>query len=460
MTSIERHNEQQPAPSYLTVSSLRAELPCVSSEVTNADTFCWRLIIWAIGISIVVLTAIQPRRFIVGEIDAVKVSPLAQSVSIGLTILFLLIAFFAMTILVLKKNDRSDRLKVKIYCFLFILLSLLPTISDFIRGVPIKGLSLALVTIAMYLTSYFLAAPSVTWWVREVRIMMLILFIYGSLVSSLVFPEWAWSLGYDVESSTSLFSMRLFGTVNHPNSLAPIAVFYFLLGLFPGTRLKGEFLHTIATILVFLFAQSKTIWGVTAFLYGIHLLMMYFKMSKKNKLWFLTISVPCLSAIFVFLSYSSSTNRFFSDLMLDSQVSTFTGRLAIWLLAIEMWLASPWIGQGFGAWSTQASMLDKVSSLGFSATHAHNQILQVLSQSGLVGLGVFIMFMVSYFKTMNKMPEHIRSIIIWLSALFILHGSTEVVIQYNLGSGSTLTTWVLISLVMIIGKRQVYSKIN
>jgi O-antigen ligase len=428
--------------------------PPVRPGVSAVDFLCWRLTIWAMGGTVVMLTAVRPRRFIVGDIDVVeKATPLADSLSMCLSLLFLMLLFLAVATLILKGKIPRERQSVRALWLTFTVLAVLPALSSLVVGGGGKGLHMTAMTIAIYSTSYLLAAPPVDWWVREVRRMLLVLFIYGSLFAAVAFPDWAWSTGYDLESVTSLFPLRLFGTGNHANTLAPTAAFFLVLGGFPGTKLRGERLHLVAALLVLFFAQSKTIWGISAALLAICWYRRVKRMPKNKQ--GLALSVAgffVLVGVGYLLTYSTVIKDL-ENIITNPQVLTLTGRLPIWALAVEMWFQSPWLGHGLDAWSSKESMLDKLSSLGFTATHAHNQILQVVSQAGICGLAAFVAFTWSYFALIRRLPSGFLEPMLYLTGMYMLQGMTEVVMQYNLGSGSTLLTWLLVSLMLILGKR-------
>jgi O-antigen ligase len=69
-----------------------------------------------------------------------------------------------------------------------------------------------------------------------------------------------------------------------------------------------------------------------------------------------------------------------------SQLSALTGRDRIWAIAWQEWQAHPWFGWGLPIWDDAYRR-----AIGMShATHAHNQLMDTLSRSGLVGAAALL----------------------------------------------------------------------
>ncbi len=69
-----------------------------------------------------------------------------------------------------------------------------------------------------------------------------------------------------------------------------------------------------------------------------------------------------------------------------SQLSAMTGRDRIWVIAWQEWQAHPWFGWGLPIWDDAYRR-----AIGMShATHAHNQLMDTLSRSGLVGAAALL----------------------------------------------------------------------
>lgn len=93
-----------------------------------------------------------------------------------------------------------------------------------------------------------------------------------------------------------------------------------------------------------------------------------------------TLMVACL-ALFLLLTDSGPGASAFLSSKEGAQLTSLTGRDKIWAAALEEWLHYPIFGYG-----TELFSLEHRASLGLmSATHGHNQFIDTLARSGLVG---------------------------------------------------------------------------
>jgi putative inorganic carbon (HCO3(-)) transporter len=78
--------------------------------------------------------------------------------------------------------------------------------------------------------------------------------------------------------------------------------------------------------------------------------------------------------------------------------------LLIWRDTLTLWLSHPWAGTGLGSFtfsfpSAASPALKKIWPGGqFIVNDAHNEYLQVLAETGVAGLGVFLWLVVSFFR--------------------------------------------------------------
>ena len=74
------------------------------------------------------------------------------------------------------------------------------------------------------------------------------------------------------------------------------------------------------------------------------------------------------------------------DSVEDSAVADGPSRVQYWPAAVQLWLASPWVGQGLASFS----MLFYGREV--SGGHPHNFVLEILAEQGLIGLVLFLLF--------------------------------------------------------------------
>jgi len=155
-----------------------------------------------------------------------------------------------------------------------------------------------------------------------------------------------------------------------------------MLWLRPFSRRWLQALAWLVALVALFLTQSKTSWLAALLAYGVLLIYRHGRDANGRLhigVWIsLLLGVALLASGLLFIDVEKITSRFL-DSGVGSGLSTLTGRTKIWQVAINMWLDSPWFGYGPGAWSPMHRM-----ELGVpSATQAHNQLFQALSEGGL-----------------------------------------------------------------------------
>lgn len=85
---------------------------------------------------------------------------------------------------------------------------------------------------------------------------------------------------------------------------------------------------------------------------------------------------------------------------------TLTGRIPLWAGVIEMIAQKPWLGYGYGAfWTGNGPSAIVWLIAGWKAPHAHNGLLDIWLQVGLLGL---VPFLISLFRNISKAVAELR----------------------------------------------------
>lgn len=185
-------------------------------------------------------------------------------------------------------------------------------------------------------------------------------------------------------------SFRLHGFSN-ANHTAYFLAFYLLLprpvsagGC--GTTTRNCLLDAAVVFFVVL-TQSKTIYLLFAATLAIKLiLLLSYRVKPLVRSFFvfglsvLTISSLLLAELIV---GSGATSR------LDGSFETLTGRTRIWDMMLTDWQESPWFGFGANTWQTEGMPNTRAGN--WVVPHAHNQVVQTLWQSGIVGLAFLVL---------------------------------------------------------------------
>jgi O-antigen ligase len=414
-------------------------------DITKVDLLLWKILLWLLAISVPVVSIVRARSFEANFLDTVVARAenewgLDRIVPATLTLALIIIC--TIIILMLSPQWRKRLTSHSKPLFFFSLgISLAPLIATILIGDPTQPATFT--CFLLLLSSFLLHPPETTWFIRNVRITLLTIFVYGSLLSILVAPSWAIQMDYN--SSVAILSGRLFGTTNHPNALGPFALITLVLAFFPGAKLRGEILHLPSSIIVLILSQSKTTWIIAL----ICLMIFIFKRWDKIHNGILKILIGL--SFFAIISYGTALGAYFFghqviDILNNPEVLTLTGRLFIWIYAWGYWLENPWFGHGFAAWSSD-KVIDNLSILNWAAPHAHNQFLQTLTEGGIIGEIILMGFFISILYTINRHKRTGQGVIILVITLFLCRSITEVIIDYRIGS-PLLLLWIVLILVI------------
>lgn len=207
---------------------------------------------------------------------------------------------------------------------------------------------------------------------------VLIIIIYSSLLSILIDPAWAFS---SYSQSWIGIPIRLYGTANHPNSLGYIALAYLILERLTNKRSFWFYLNLFAAIITIILAQSKSVW-VSIFVWIILEWFIKNIIPKKQK------ATRSLIALLIVFLFAATFFFIFQKEFLNNYNFTLTGRINVWLITFETWLANPLFGYGPKIWDISFRQ-----TYGYLwAGQSHNQFLQTLGESGIIGLGCLLYY--------------------------------------------------------------------
>lgn len=223
-------------------------------------------------------------------------------------------------------------------------------------------------------------------------LIILLAFVYASLLGIILWPDWAYT---EYSESWIGIPIRLFGAASHPNGLGAIALTALLLLQLSKTTGKSLWrnVHWLAIITVIILAQSKTIWAVCLVLFVARTLV------KKMPTRAVQIYTG-ITGIVLFLLFLTTWMLVLWQTVpiLGKSFSTLVGRLYVWKLTWQVWLENPILGYGPNLWD-----LDFRKQTGYLwAGQAHNQILQTLGESGLLGVSALLLFYLTLFKESSR----------------------------------------------------------
>ncbi len=341
-----------------------------------------------IGIAAVFLVLAQPT---VGAFSLVFFAPILPTMAMaGLSIL----SVFAL--LIKSIIDPDFRWKYDGLGFLllsFILIYLFAGITSFAM---VKSLSIWAIY-AVFMATYFLIVNLIRKPAQLRQILVtfvlsgLLVCLYG--IAQYLFG-WDTAQAWMDEEMFSDIKMRIYSTLENPNVLGeyillvlPIAIGLFWIGKNVWQKLTYAAISAVLFVALIL-TFSRGCWVGLLFAAAIFITF------SAGKLWGLgLIALPVLPMVLP----ESIINRFTS--IGDMKDSSTSYRVYIWMGTMAM-IRDFWVsGIGMGAEAFKA-VYPFYSYNGIVAPHSHNLFLQILVESGVAGIGVFLLIVVFFLKRM------------------------------------------------------------
>lgn len=265
--------------------------------------------------------------------------------------------------------------------------------------------------------------------------------VFGSLAAALLAPQLALQPGY--VGLVPGFNLRLWGVTASANTLGSVAsVLLVLEAAEPSKRNWVRRIIFAAAGTALILTQSKTsivaaVLGL-AIVYGWRLLA-GIRAGSPAQSKHGSLAATALLAFVCLASAMIGTWVMFSDTSIlaaiegklvaraVSDMSTATGRIDIWQLAIRGGMENPLFGQGADFWGLEARLRSGLTG----ATHAHNLFLQAFSRSGFIGLVSLLVFLYFLVRYSVRASTPTRGGSIALMAVFLIRAVFEVPIQPN-----------------------------
>lgn len=231
-------------------------------------------------------------------------------------------------------------------------------------------------------------------------------------------------------------SGRLAGLTAHPNQLGPLAVIYLLLEWYQPSRAGIRIFFLGAALLTLLLAQSKTAW--IAAIVAVGVLAAYYLISSRflsekgsSEMRFRAALILSVAGVFSVIAFAGVL--FSDELLIRSSfrysalasLSTFTGRTEIWEITLQLWERNPWFGYGPTLWGQEF----RAKFLMLYVGQAHNQVIQTLGDSGLVGLAGLLIYLGTLVVYAIRAASYTRGISLALVSFLLLRCGTETPIR-------------------------------
>jgi O-antigen ligase len=178
---------------------------------------------------------------------------------------------------------------------------------------------------------------------------------------------------------------QLAGLTPHPNALGPLAALAIAVELAPASRRRGlvGMVSLAAAVTACLLAQSRAGWICAVMVLALSVLAAVNSRPLTHAVAFFSVLGGVL-----WLGYRSATVFPGHPIVEVDPNSLLSGRLDVWQIALRPFFANPVIGAGTEAFGEEFRAANGI--YGAVTGQAHNQILQVLAETGVTGLILFV----------------------------------------------------------------------
>ena len=236
----------------------------------------------------------------------------------------------------------------------------------------------------------------------------------------------------------------VFVNKNHLGRIMSLSIlcWFFLLGC-----KKNKLIYMLGFILSFiLLIKSNSITGFLGFIsiiivsFVYRLIKIRFNIKINNLKFNFTSFLPIVSFIIILLN---ACYFFFEDIIiLLGRDSTLSNRTLIWFSCLQMILKAPFLGYGYGAFwmgyqGPSGDMLKYYNSiLEWVVPHAHNGLIDIALQLGIVGVLLFLLVLLNTLNNLIKCSYFLKEnelffIIGFLSLFVTLNFSESVALEQN-----------------------------
>lgn len=198
------------------------------------------------------------------------------------------------------------------------------------------------------------------------------------------------------------------GIYVHRNQLAYVAAVGFVMAAWHIARASNRQLRSavigVPSLIVLIMSESATAIAVAALATtGVILVRQIVVLPTRSRSHALIALLALFAAAAAFLS-----SQTFDVLAVLGRDSTLTGRTQLWKHVLNAVGQRPLLGYGWGsAWLDESAVqIDISSKAGFRVYHAHNSVLDLLLQVGIIGL---VIFAVSLFQTLRATCRDVLS---------------------------------------------------
>lgn len=286
-------------------------------------------------------------------------------------------------------------------------------------------------------------------------------FLALGLVFLVVRPSMVADFAYG-ESVIPGFNVRYYGFGTHPNNVA--AYCFLLLCALWVAPFKTRHVNRLAWalgIVSLLLTQSKTSIGLAMVLFAMMAVMSRADdLRHREGAAFRPITMPAAGAMAAFIGLGAIVALVAILAGLDSRTSvaesgpsssllTLTGRTFIWQMSLSNLWDNPLFGYGADLWGPAYQQ-----HMQFFVSHAHNQYVHTLGDSGFVGLSALLLYCLALGSYSWRVRRETRWLSVALTIYILLRGVTEAPLIVDGVFGSDFAAHMFLLMLCVGGVRQ------
>ncbi len=247
------------------------------------------------------------------------------------------------------------------------------------------------------------------------------------------------------------FSWRYSGLAVGPNQMGPITLLLMIcLACFPYQRRWISVLAWVCSVVTLVLTQSKTSWMAGIACFAVIWIVRQrgrvggFIVNPRNRLLsqlaLALFGLLVIACMFLLGSgiLESRIDRFLAT-RVGSDMANLTGRSDIWRIAIDTFLENPWFGYGPNIWDPYFRYV-----IGLNVFHAHNQLLNVLAASGIIGALGFLWFIWALAARLLSRFDAFGGFTAALATMILLRCISEVPFTFHSFASEALTPMLLL----------------
>lgn len=283
------------------------------------------------------------------------------------------------------------------------------------------------------------------WFLRRCR-WILRFYAGASLLAVVVAFDWAMESGYTAGVLPGL-QIRLHGVVSHANVLAPMMLLSLIVDRGIRSRGPADTAWSLATLAVLLLTQSKTTWIAALAIVLVEVSRQAARGPRRDaQLTGVVVSTVLVGG--VLLGITGVTGRGALDAGTSAGVRSISARQEVWDITLQAWKANPVLGYGLDLWGPEMR-LRHLGRLGWAPPHAHNQFIQTLGETGLIGAMALVFFLWQYVRLSLRLAHRSAGVTLSLALLLMFRLWTEVPLRFELSNFLTqfMTLGILLAFV-------------